>query len=143
MNKFSFLWLLLVSAHMTVFSQISNDDVLFSVGDEPILAQEFIRVYNKNLEIVQDESQKDIDAYLNLFVNYKLKLQEAKSIGLDKKPSYLKELKGYQKQLSKKYLTESRRYLNTVMSVKGRSKGENNIVQSRRNNFVPVPFSWV
>ena len=107
MNKFSFLWLLLVSAHMTVFSQISNDDVLFSVGDEPILAQEFIRVYNKNLEIVQDESQKDIDAYLNLFVNYKLKLQEAKSIGLDKKPSYLKELKGYQKQLSKKYLTES------------------------------------
>ncbi|MDA9552686.1 peptidylprolyl isomerase [Flavobacteriaceae bacterium] len=107
MNKFPFLWLLLVSAHMTVFSQISNDDVLFSVGDEPILAQEFIRVYNKNLEIVQDESQKDIDAYLNLFVNYKLKLQEAKSIGLDKKPSYLKELKGYQKQLSKKYLTES------------------------------------
>jgi len=107
MNKFSFLWLLLVSAHMTVFSQISNDDVLFSVGDEPILAQEFIRVYNKNLEIVQDESQKDIDAYLNLFVNYKLKLQEAKSLGLDKKPSYLKELKGYQKQLSKKYLTES------------------------------------
>ena len=102
MNKFPFLWLLLVSAHMTVFSQISNDDVLFSVGDEPILAQEFIRVYNKNLEIVQDESQKDIDAYLNLFVNYKLKLQEAKSIGLDKKPSYLKELKGYQKQLSKK-----------------------------------------
>ena len=107
MNKFSFLWLLLVSAHMTVFSQISNDDVLFSVGDEPVLAQEFIRVYNKNLEIVQDESQKDIDAYLNLFVNYKLKLQEAKSLGLDKKPSYLKELKGYQKQLSKKYLTES------------------------------------
>ena len=107
MNKFSFLWLLLVSAHMTVFSQISNDDVLFSVGDEPILAQEFIRVYNKNLEIVQDESQKDIDAYLNLFVNYKLKLQEAKSLGLDKKPSYLKELKGYQKLLSKKYLTES------------------------------------
>ena len=107
MNKFSFLWSLLVSAHMTVFSQISNDDVLFSVGDEPILAQEFIRVYNKNLEIVQDESQKDIDAYLNLFVNYKLKLQEAKSLGLDKKPSYLKELKGYQKQLSKKYLTES------------------------------------
>ena len=107
MNKFSFLWLLLVSAHLTVFSQISNDDVLFSVGDEPVLAQEFIRVYNKNLEIVQDESQKDIDAYLNLFVNYKLKLQEAKSLGLDKKPSYLKELKGYQKQLSKKYLTES------------------------------------
>jgi len=107
MNKFSFLWSLLVSAHMTVFSQISNDDVLFSVGDEPVLAQEFIRVYNKNLEIVQDESQKDIDAYLNLFVNYKLKLQEAKSLGLDKKPSYLKELKGYQKQLSKKYLTES------------------------------------
>ena len=107
MNKFLCLLLLLITVHMTTFSQISNNDILFSVGDEPILAQEFIRVYNKNLEIVQDESQKDIDAYLNLFVNYKLKLQEAKSLGLDKKPSYLKELKGYQKQLSKKYLTES------------------------------------
>ena len=96
MNKFLCLLLLLITVHMTTFSQISNNDILFSVGDEPVLAKEFIRVYNKNLDIVQDESQKDIDAYLDLFVNYKLKLQEAKSLGLDKKPSYLKELKGYQ-----------------------------------------------
>jgi peptidyl-prolyl cis-trans isomerase SurA len=107
MNKFLCLLLLLITVHMTTFSQISNNDILFSVGDEPVLAKEFIRVYNKNLDIVQDESQKDIDAYLDLFVNYKLKLQEAKTLGLDKKSSYLKELKGYQKQLSKKYLTES------------------------------------
>ena len=36
-------------------------------------ASEFVRVYNKNLDLVKDESQKDIDAYLELFVNYQLK----------------------------------------------------------------------
>jgi len=54
-------------------AQIKNDDVLFTVGDAPVLASEFLRVYNKNLDLVKDESQKDTDEYLKLFINYKLK----------------------------------------------------------------------
>ena len=54
-------------------AQDLNKSILFTVQDEQVSASEFIRVYNKNLDLVKDESQKDIDQYLDLFINYKLK----------------------------------------------------------------------
>ena len=97
---------------VTLFSfsgsaQINSDDVLFTVENDAVLAQEFIRVYNKNLDLVQDESQKDIDEYLKLYINYKLKLAEARSLGYHEKASYVNELNGYKKQLAKNYLTDN------------------------------------
>ena len=88
-------------------AQISDKDVLFTIDNQPVLAKEFLRVYNKNLDLVKDESQKDIDEYLKLFVNYKLKLAEARSLGFHKKASYLRELQGYKKQLAQNYLTDN------------------------------------
>lgn len=90
----------------TGYTQPKNKDLLFTVGEDSIFTSEFVRVYRKNLDLVQDESQKDIEAYLNMFINYKLKLREAKSLGLDKKPSYILELNTYKKQLSQNYLTD-------------------------------------
>lgn len=87
-------------------AQINNDDVLFTVDNTNVLASEFLRVYNKNLDLVKDESQKDIDEYLNLFINYKLKLTEARALDFHKKPQYIRELNGYKKQLAKNYLTD-------------------------------------
>lgn len=89
------------------YTQSKNNDVLFTVNNEPILASEFLRVYNKNLNLVQDESQKDVDQYLSLFVNYKLKLAEARALDFHKKPQYIRELDGYKKQLAKNYLVDS------------------------------------
>lgn len=90
------------------FAQITSNDVLFTVDDEPIKAKEFIRVYNKNLDLVKDESQKDIDGYLKLFVNYQLKVKEAKRLGLDKDATYLREFTNYKNQLTKNYLSDSK-----------------------------------
>ena len=87
-------------------AQIKDDDILFTVEETPVLASEFLKVYNKNLELVLDESQKDVDQYLKLFINYKLKLIEARDLGYHKKPKYIKELEGYKKQLAKNYLTD-------------------------------------
>ncbi len=103
----------IISACVILFStlfctaQNKDNDVLFTVADEPVLASEFVRVYNKNLNLVQDESQKDVDQYLSLFVNYKLKLAEAKALDFHKKPTYLRELEGYKKQLTKNYMVDS------------------------------------
>ncbi|GAL72541.1 peptidylprolyl isomerase [Jejuia pallidilutea] len=58
--------------------------------------------------MVQDESQKDVDEYLKLFTNYKLKLKEAKAQGLHEKPSYKRELESYKKQLAKNYMTDAK-----------------------------------
>ncbi|WP_290696877.1 peptidylprolyl isomerase [Lacinutrix sp.] len=89
-------------------AQAQDKDVLFTINQTAIYTSEFTRVYNKNLDLVKDESQKDIDAYLKLFINYKLKLQEAKRLELDKKPSYLREFESYKKQLAKNYLTDNK-----------------------------------
>jgi len=87
-------------------AQISDSEVLLTISDEPVLASEFLRVYNKNLNLVQDDSQKNVDSYLKLFINYKLKLAEARSLGYDKDPVYIKELRSYKNQLTQNYLTD-------------------------------------
>lgn len=86
----------------------NKKDILMYVNEQPIYAQEFKRVYKKNLDLVQDESQKDVDSYLNLFIDYKLKVAEAKAQGLDQEESYLKELAQYRDQLSRNYLFEDK-----------------------------------
>ena len=95
---------------LTAFAnaQVSSKEILFTVDEDPIKAEEFIRVYNKNLDLVKDESQKDVDGYLNLFVNYQLKIKEARRMGLDKDANYIKEFSSYKNQLVKNYLSDSK-----------------------------------
>ncbi len=100
--------LFLASTVLIVKGQSIDKDVLFTVSEKPVYASEFLRVYKKNLDLVQDESQKNIDEYLKLFTNYKLKLEEARSMDLHEKPSYKRELSNYKKQLAKNYITDSK-----------------------------------
>lgn len=107
--KFKHLSLLFTFCFLHFYSaQAQNNDVLFTIENEPVFANEFIRVYNKNLDLVKDESQKDVNTYLKLFINYKLKLHEAKQMKLDTKPTYIRELASNKKQLSKNYLLDSK-----------------------------------
>lgn len=103
LNFFSILAILFFSS---VFSQ--NEEVLFTVNNTEVTANEFSRVYNKNIDLVQDEKQKDVDEYLKLYVNYKLKLEEAYTLGLNKDKKYKNELESYRRQLAKKYLTDTK-----------------------------------
>ena len=92
------------------FSALSQKkkNVLMHINDTPITVSEFERVYNKNLELVQDDSQKTVDGYLQLFIDYKLKVTEARKQGLDKTPSYISEFSKYENQLSRNYLYDSK-----------------------------------
>lgn len=107
MHKKSIVLFLGVIFCSLVYGQ-QKDPVLLMINNSPVYTSEFKRVYLKNIDLVKDESQKDIDEYLELFINYKLKLEEAKEQGLDKKESYVKELEGYKKQLSSGYLTDTK-----------------------------------
>lgn len=86
--------------------QSINPEVLITINDEDITVDEFLKVYNKNINLVQDDRQKDIDGYLELYLNYKLKLAEARALEYDQKQSYKQEYEGYRKQLQQKYLTD-------------------------------------
>ncbi len=65
-------------------------------------------VYNKNNLNQEPTNESAIDDYLELFINFKLKVREAEALGLHKDSSFIKELEGYQKQLAAPYLTETR-----------------------------------
>ncbi len=103
-----FFTLLLAVTVLCINGQTETKEVLFTVDKTPVYVSEFLRVYNKNLDLVQDESQKDVDEYLSLFTTYKLKLKEAKALKLDKKPSYLRELNTYRKQLAKNFIYDNK-----------------------------------
>lgn len=89
------------------FSQNLKKEILFTIDEKPFYTDEFIRVYNKNLDLVKDESQKDPDKYLELFTGYKLKINKAYKLGLQENKTYINELKSYRSQLAKNYLTDS------------------------------------
>lgn len=86
-----------------LFAQ-NNNDILVTIDEEKIQVDEFLHVYQKNLELVQDDEQKKIDNYLDLFIDYKLKTKEAFAQGLDNNPEYIKEFSKYQEQLSQSFL---------------------------------------
>ncbi|TPV33907.1 peptidylprolyl isomerase [Paucihalobacter ruber] len=90
-----------------VLGQKQNTEILFTVENTPITATEFIRVYNKNLDLVKDESQKDIDNYLDLYINYQLKLKEARRLKFDEEATYKREFESYKKQLLKNYISDA------------------------------------
>lgn len=99
-------------------------EVLFTVDDKPYYTDEFVRIYNKNLNLVKDDSQKDLDNYLELFIGYKLKVNKAYKEGLQNGKKYQGELKSYRNQLAKNYLTDSQVTEELVQEAYNRSKKE-------------------
>ena len=89
-------------------AQTNTKEVLFTIDDKSFYTDEFIRVYNKNLDLVKDESQKDLNQYLELFIGYKLKVSKANKLELQNNTQYQTELKSYRTQLSKNYTTDSK-----------------------------------
>ncbi len=104
--RFQYVLLILLGFNFS-FAQ-EKDEVLLKVDGEPIMTSEFLRVYNKNLDLVKDESQKDIDGYLKLFTEYQLKLKEAKRLKLHEDQNYQREFLRYKKQLTKNYISENK-----------------------------------
>ena len=104
MKKLYILFFLILNYNCLIAQ--SEKDLLFIVNDSSVYIDEFQRVYNKNIDLINDPNQKNIDNYLDLFINYKLKLAEAYNLGMHKQDNYLKELSKYSKQLQTTYLTD-------------------------------------
>ncbi|MCB0480307.1 MAG: peptidyl-prolyl cis-trans isomerase [Flavobacteriales bacterium] len=82
--------------------------VLLNVAGEDISLNEFLAIYNKNNNNAQAIDPKTKEEYLELFVNFKLKVREARELGMDTVESFKKELAGYRRQLAAPYLTDEK-----------------------------------
>lgn len=83
-----------------------EDQVLMTINGEPVMASEFMYIYQKNNQ-ESTLDKKSIDEYVDLFVNFKLKVAEAKAQGIDTTASFLKELSGYRAQATPKYMLDA------------------------------------
>jgi peptidyl-prolyl cis-trans isomerase SurA len=89
-----------------IIAQDNNDDVLLEVGGEKITKSEFLNVYKKNNTKDQTIDKKSLNEYLDLYINFKLKVREAEDLGLDTIDAFKRELAGYRTQLAKPYLVD-------------------------------------
>lgn len=97
--------LLLLTAVIISGLSGQNSPVLMTVGDEQISLEEFERIYRKNNNPTSLNHQSP-EEYLELFINFKLKVKEAESLGMDTTARFLNELEGYRRQLAKPYLVD-------------------------------------
>lgn len=79
--------------------------VLLTIGDQPVTVKEFTSVYDKNNLKSEVVEKKSVDEYLDLFVNFRMKVMEAEALQLDTSAKFQSELTGYRKQLAKPYFT--------------------------------------
>lgn len=89
------------------FAQTSVDDnVLITVGDEKVKVSDFLQVYEKNNTQTDKQDPGYLNDYLDLYINFKLKVKEAEALKLDTVSSFIKELHGYREQLAKPYFID-------------------------------------
>ncbi len=115
------LTIFLLVLSLSVFAQ--KDPILFTVNEEPVKVSEFKRVYEKNLDLVNEEA-KDIDKNLDLYINYKLKVKEAYDLKLDTSKTYKRELRKYKQQLIEPYLQDEEFKKKQVRDAYDRTKEE-------------------
>ena len=98
-----FLYTIIFSS---VFAQQNNDPILLKIAGENISKSEFLRVYQKNNAKDQAIDKKALDEYLELYINFKLKVKEAEELGLDTNAMFKSELNGYRATLAQPYLVD-------------------------------------
>ena len=81
-----------------------QDKTLLTVDGEEIRQSEFIYIYEKNNQETNLDP-KSVDEYMDLFINFRLKVHEAEKLGLDTAASFKQELAGYRAQATPKYMT--------------------------------------
>ena len=110
MNRFFYVLMLMAVVFSNVLTAQSKLDkkTLMHIGDEKVTVKEFMDVFTKNN--VQNEmiDKKSLEEYLDLYINFRLKVMEAEALKMDTVSAFVTELDGYRKQLAKPYFTDEK-----------------------------------
>ena len=83
MKKIIFTSILLLSYLTYAYTQ---NKVVLTIDDEAVGIDEFERIYKKNNLKGDKIDEKSLDDYMNLYINFKLKVKEAQDLRLDTLP---------------------------------------------------------
>lgn len=107
-NSILKLFVLAAFAMPALFAQAQSKldkEVLMTIGNEKITVKDFTDVYYKNNLKSEVIEKKSVDEYLDLFVNFRMKVMEAEALQLDTSAKFKRELAGYRKQLAKPFMS--------------------------------------
>jgi len=97
------IFLVLSSCKTTQKPTISEDrSPLFTIDSLAVYADEFIYAYEKSNK--NKGETEPIEDYLDLYIDFKLKVLAAKANGIDTTKAYQDELNGYLEEIKKPYL---------------------------------------
>lgn len=69
------------------------------INGKPVNTKEFLWAYKKSHNGNTPTDYENLQAYLNLYINFKLKVLDAKEMGLDRNAEYQEEIKTYENNL--------------------------------------------
>ncbi len=99
----------------------SHAQPLFSFGKNKVNKEEFLRQFNRNLNPNEDNI-KAMKEYLPLFINYKLKVQDAFDKRLDTQYNQKSELADFRRQIEDNYFSEEANIAELVNEALDRSQ---------------------
>lgn len=100
------LVLLVVVTVAPATGEAGSDPILLRVGDREITRSAFESAYLKNNVELQVADPKTVEEYLELYIDFNLKVVEAMALGLDTLKSFRDELKKYRNQLARPYFRD-------------------------------------
>ena len=101
-------WLVALSFVMMpslLSAQSYTKKTLITLGDKEVTVKEFMDTYEKNNVNTEVIDKKNVDEYLKLYIDFKLKVAEAEYLKMDTSTAFIKELNNYRQQLAKPYFS--------------------------------------
>lgn len=89
----------------SVWAKKTDDPVMMTVNGKDVKLSEFQYLYNKNN--TQQSQQQPLDEYVDMFINYKLKVADAEAARIDTTEAFKTEYASYRRQLSNPYLRDT------------------------------------
>ena len=127
--KTCFLFLLLSSLCVPVFSQ-----TLFTYGNKAVSKREFVNAFDKNPSADTTSREAALRSYLNLYINYKLKVQAAHDEKLDVTDEYRSDRDRFKTDMAETAINNEANIGSLVQEAFQRSRKDIELAQV----FIPV-----
>lgn len=83
----------------------NKSDILVKIGDKEITSEEFLNTYSKNNNL-KTATESDLRDYLDLFINFKMKVMAGEELQVDSSRQFKMELQSYKRQSAQQYLVD-------------------------------------
>ena len=111
------------------FTLIATAQPLFTYGKKQVTKTEFLKAYNKNPSVDETDRKKALAEYLQLYINYKLKVQSAYDDKLNEQPTFKYESANFKKQIAENIINNEANINELVKEAFDRRKKDIHVAQ--------------